>query len=161
MPAPAETRFDKQLELVFGAAGSLEIVDYARKVASATEFTEAQLVKAMYFLGRGGFAAKDIEKPLAAAMDAAAFASSKTNGLADAIDALIDIKENERASATALAAFGLARPAFVREASRRGLSTNGADDCLTTVYLLITKKTGKSLGGAAVHVASGTSPPGP
>lgn len=157
----APTRFDKQLELVLGGKAKADDARaYVEQIAPHVGFSKALLLRAVFFLGRAGFRDQRLYRALAASLDVAALAIDGDKGFAASLDAMAGVIENDRVTDRTLSALGLARSAFNQQSASRGSSRTKAAESLETLYSMISKKTGKDLGGAAIEV-SGTLPPAP
>ncbi|TAL29020.1 MAG: hypothetical protein EPN98_21495 [Phenylobacterium sp.] len=157
-------RTNRSFGLLLGAAEGSEVLEYIEGIAKYTEFTDDSLKSAAQSLAKVGFAGKDLTRALAASIDIAAFSPNKEEGMGEALASLERIKRTGRVDNRVLGGLGLGEKDFLKELSARtgqGAATlkkqleKGKIDtevALETLYTMIGKKTGKSLGGAGVEM---------
>jgi len=89
-------RFSKAFEISLGAGEGSEMLEYIEGIAKYTEFSRENLKGFSLELLRGGFAAEEIPRAMAASLDLAARAGDKMDGMQRAISALSMIKATGR-----------------------------------------------------------------
>jgi hypothetical protein len=147
-----EERVEKQIDLVFGEDAK-DVRAYADQVSRFSEFNRKQLTFALLFLGEAGFRNNALPRALSACLDVAALSLNKELGLTEALGAVTDVKRSASVSELSLRRLGLGRPLYQRLAASRGDSKGDAEAALETLYVMIAKKTGRPLGGAAVSMS--------
>jgi hypothetical protein len=159
-------RTEKSFGLLFGAEGGEEMLSFVEHIAKNTEFTDDALKGVVAQLGKVGFAGEDLVRANAAALDIAAFSANPAEGQAEAVSALARIKRTGRVDNRTLGGLGIGEKTFLDELSRRtGEATKtlkkkmdegkiAAADSLEALYGVITKKTGKALGGAGADLST-------
>jgi hypothetical protein len=167
MSAAKAERTEKAFGLMFGHEGAEEMLGYINKIRTSTEFTAEQLEGAVANLGKVGFKGKGLTRALSAAQDLAALNPDKAGGFSEAVMGLDQAKRTGMVNNRTLRPLGIGENDFLKELSKRTGKDLGTlkkqlaagkidtEESLETLYMMITKKTGKLLGGAGVEM-SGT-----
>lgn len=164
-------RMDKSMQLLFGKEKAEQHSDYINQIRKVLPFKKQTLEDAGLELARVGFKdTKDyagLSRALQAAADMSSFSSNKEQGLFDALSALGKLKRSGDIEERALGALGVGKGDFLKELSHRtgegiealkkklGEGKVTAEDSLEALYTVITRKTGKDLGGSAVEMGQG------
>lgn len=160
-------RTESSFKLLFGAKGGGEALEDIDKIGEHTEFTRERLKSLTQDLGKVGFEGMDLKRARAAALDIAAFSSNAAEGLASAEGALERVKRTGRVDNRTLGGLGIGEKDFFGELTKRtgkgrkelkkemDAGTLDAQDSLEALYTVITKKTGKKLGGAGADLSLG------
>lgn len=158
-------RTNTSFELFFGRKEGAELVENLEQIAGATEFTDQRLKDAAISLAKVGFAGQSLNRALAASLDVAALSPDKDAGMSSALATLEMVKATGRIRSETLLSLGLGPDAFFKELSARtgeGLATLkkklaegkvDTNEALESLYTLLTRKTGKDLGGAGVDMS--------
>ena len=158
--AAQEERSQKSFALLFGKEEGERQLRYLDEVGAHTEFTRERLKKMSQDMARVGFSGSGLDRARAAALDIAAFSSNAEEGLSGAVGALERVKRTGRVDNRTLGGLGLGEKDFLAELSRRtgqGVETLkkqldkgkvDTEDALEALYTIITRRTGKALGGA-------------
>ncbi len=160
-------RTEASFKLLFGPQGGAEALEDIEAIGKNTEFAHNRIKALTQDLGKVGFGGEDLKRARAAALDIAAFSSDKEAGLSGAQGALERIKRTGRVDNRVLGGLGIGEKDFMGElAARTGHGVKqlkkeldagkvDADTSLEALYAVITKKTGKKLGGAGADIAEG------
>ena len=163
--AAAAQRTNTAFELLFGKEEGRETLEYLEGISKYTEFTGAHAKEAALSLRKMGFEGEGLRRAHAAALDMAAFSGKGQEGFDSAIASLERIKRSGRVDNRSLGGLGIGEPAFFKELSARtGMAVDtlkkqiekgkiDGEVVLETLYSMITKKTGKALGGAGVAMS--------
>jgi hypothetical protein len=158
-------RTNLSFSLLFGADQGSEVLEYIEHIGDATEFTQQALKGAAQNLAKVGFAGQGLTRAMAASLDIAAFSPDKAAGFSEALSSLERIKRTGRVDNRVLGGLGIGQIPFLKELSARtGQEMSGlkkkleagkidAETALETLYTMISKKTGKDLGGAGVDMS--------
>lgn len=151
-------RTEKSFKLLLGDEGGDHILEYLEEIHKHTEFSLQKLQGLAAGFLRVGFAGKGLRYAVAAAADLAALPGGN---LDEAASALERIKRTGRVDNRTLGGVGFGEQDFLAQlAERTGKSATtlkkeiekgklDADQALASLYDLIRKRTGKSLGSAA------------
>lgn len=160
-------RTESSFKLLFGNIGGQEALEDIEKIGDHTEFTMARIKGLTQDLGKVGFEGQGLKRARAAALDIAAFSSNPDEGLSGAQGSIERIKRTGRVDARTLGGVGIGEKDYFAElTARTGKSRKelkkemdagkiDADEALEALYSVITKKTGKKLGGAGADIAMG------
>jgi hypothetical protein len=176
MAAAKAERFDMAFGNALGKKEGGEVLDYIEKIGKHTEFTQQQLKGMNLELAKSGFAGGGLAKATEAMIDLASMSANPQEGASRAMSALERLKATGKLEARALVPFGISEQSLMDEmgkesglSSKTGTSATGAkvasqvqkameagripiETELNALYTLITKKTGKALGGAGADM---------
>jgi hypothetical protein len=178
LTAAKAERFDMAFKNALGAEGGEQALGYIEKVAKHTEYTQEQLKGLSLELSKAGYKGTDLGRAVEASMDLGAMSSNPQEGAQRAMSALERVRATGKLEARALVPFGISEQALMDEVGKEtGMSSKGGQSAtgakvasqvqkaleagrvpieteLNSLYTLITKKTGKALGGAAVEMGT-------
>jgi tape measure domain-containing protein len=163
--AAAAERTEKSFKLLLGVEGGEATLEWIDQIAKHTEFTGDELKGLAGDMARVGFKGEGLQRALAASLDMAAFSGSGSAGAASAASALEKVFLTGKADPKALRSLGFKEEDFLAELSgRTGIGIErlkkqldagkiDTEESLEALFSMITKKTGKDLGGAGVEMS--------
>jgi hypothetical protein len=176
MAAAKAERFDMAFGNALGKKEGGEVLEYIEKIGKHTEFTQQQLKGMNLELAKSGYSGGGLAKATEAMIDLASMSANPQEGASRAMSALERLKTTGKLESRALVPFGISEQSLMDEmgkeagmSSKTGTSSTGAkvasqvqkameagripiETELNSLYTLITKKTGKALGGAGADM---------
>lgn len=174
--AAKEERMGHALRNALGGKAAEEADGYIENIRKHTEFTKDAVESMLLDLSKSGYKGSGLSKAYEAAIDLASMSANKQEGAMRAISALERVRTTGKLEARALVPFGISEQQLLDEmgketgmSSKSSTSETGAkvasqvqkameagrvpiETELNSLYTLITKKTGKALGGAGADM---------
>jgi hypothetical protein len=164
--AAGEQRVAKVFDNILGKDEGKETFEYLEKFANLSEFVEGPIKKMGIELERAGLRGADFRNAMALALDVAAQAPDKMEGMGDAVASLSRISLMGKVDARTLRGLRLnphevadqmsADLGLSKEVIKKQLEAGALDGAkaMQSIFTVMERKTGKQLGGLGLEMAS-------